>query len=82
MKGGCAAGAEETTPANDAIEVSYGLGWGLQKTPHGWGAFKEGQGIFGRLLRLTIADSFTPLEWENYIPYDRPPARAMTAEGC
>jgi hypothetical protein len=20
---------------------------------------------------LTIADTFTPLEWENYVPYDR-----------
>ena len=92
-------GSEETTSANDAIELSYGLGWGLQRTPHGWGAFKEGHGdgfqhysivypakklgvllmsnsdnaesIFGHLLRLTIADTFTPLEWENYVPYDR-----------
>jgi CubicO group peptidase (beta-lactamase class C family) len=92
-------GASETTDANDAIELSYGLGWGLQRTPYGWGAFKEGHGdgfqhysivypekklgvllmsnsdnaesIFGHLLPLTIADTFTPLEWENYIPYDR-----------
>ena len=92
-------GALETTSANDAIELSYGLGWGLQRTPHGWGAFKEGHGdgfqhysivypakklgvllmsnsdnaesIFGHLLTLTIADTFTPLEWENYVPYDR-----------
>jgi hypothetical protein len=74
----------------------------LQRTPHGWGAFKEGHGdgfqhysivypakrlgvllmsnsdnaesIFGHLLRLTIADTFTPLEWENYVPFDRAPA--------
>ena len=93
-------GASDTTSANDAIELSYGLGWGLQRTPHGWGAFKEGhgdgfqhysivypaqklgvllmsnsdnaEGIFGYLLRLTIADTYTPLEWEQYIPYDRP----------
>jgi len=26
------------------------------------------------LLKLTIADTFTPLEWENYVPYDRTPA--------
>jgi CubicO group peptidase (beta-lactamase class C family) len=93
-------GASETTTANDSIELSYGIGWGLQRTPHGWGAFKEGHGdgfqhysivypdkklgvllmsnsdnaesIFGHLLRLTIADTFTPLEWENYVPYDRP----------
>ena len=92
-------GASETTSANDAIELSYGLGWGLQRTPYGWGAFKEGHGdgfqhysivypakklgvllmsnsdngesIFGHLLALTIADTFTPLEWANYRPYDR-----------
>ena len=23
------------------------------------------------LLTLTIAETFTPLEWENYVPYDR-----------
>lgn len=96
------AGSVETTSVNDAIELSYGLGWGLQKTSHGWGAFKEGHGdgfqhysivypakklgvllmsnsdnaesIFGHLLTLTIADTFTPLEWENYIPYDRTPS--------
>jgi CubicO group peptidase (beta-lactamase class C family) len=92
-------GSLETTSANDPIELSYGLGWGLQRTPHGWGAFKEGHGdgfqhysivypakklgvllmsnsdnaesIFGHLLALAIADTFTPLEWENYVPYDR-----------
>ena len=37
-------GAAETTSVNDAIELSYGLGWGLQRTPYGWGAFKEGHG--------------------------------------
>lgn len=93
-------GSVETSSVNDAIELSYGLGWGLQRTPYGWGAFKEGHGdgfqhyaivypakklgvllmsnsdnaesIFGHLLRLTIADTFTPLEWENYTPYDAP----------
>jgi CubicO group peptidase (beta-lactamase class C family) len=92
-------GASETTSAYDAIELSYGLGWGLQRTPHGWGAFKEGHGdgfqhysiiypakklgvllmsnsdnaesIFGHLLPLTIADTFTPLLWEGYVPFDR-----------
>jgi serine-type D-Ala-D-Ala carboxypeptidase/endopeptidase len=29
------------------------------------------ESIFGHLLRLTIADSFTPLEWEDYVPDDR-----------
>jgi CubicO group peptidase (beta-lactamase class C family) len=98
-------GMWETTTANDAIELSYGLGWGLQKTPYGWGAFKEGhgdgfqhysivypaeklgvllmsnsdnaEGIFGYLLRLTIGDTFTPLAWEDYTPYDR---RASSAK--
>jgi CubicO group peptidase (beta-lactamase class C family) len=37
-------GALETTSANDTIQLSYGLGWGLQRTLFGWGAFKEGHG--------------------------------------
>lgn len=97
------AGATEETSANDAIELSYGLGRGLLRTPYGWGAFKEGHGdgfqhysivfperdlgvllmsnsdnaesIFDHLLTLTIADTYTPLEWEGYIPYDRTPVQ-------
>jgi D-alanyl-D-alanine-carboxypeptidase/D-alanyl-D-alanine-endopeptidase len=92
-------GAEEETSANDAIALSYGLGWGLLRTPYGWGAFKEGhgdgfqhymiifperslgvllmsnsdnaEGIFPQLLTLTLADTYTPLEWEGYVPYDQ-----------
>src|SRR4030095_5695792 len=30
--------------ANDNIELGYGLGWGLLKSPYGIGAFKEGHG--------------------------------------
>lgn len=89
-------GAQEESDANDAIELSYGLGWGLFRTPYGWGAFKEGHGdgfqhysivfperrlgvllmsnsdnaesVFGQLLRLTIADRYTPVQWEGYAP--------------
>jgi hypothetical protein len=32
------------TSANDAIDLSYGLGWGLLRSPYGIGAFKEGHG--------------------------------------
>ena len=32
------------TQENDDIELSYGLGWGLLKSPFGFGAFKEGHG--------------------------------------
>lgn len=91
----------ETTDAWDAIELSYGLGWGLQRTPHGWGAFKEGdgsgfihysivypsqrlgvlllsnsdnaRGLMPHLLRLTIADEWTPLGWEGYVPFEALP---------
>lgn len=100
-------GATEETDANDDIELSYGLGWGLLRTPHGWGAFKEGHGdgfehyaivfpekkcgvllmsnsdnaesIFDRLLAVTMADTYTPLEWEGYVPYDKAP-KATGAE--
>jgi D-alanyl-D-alanine-carboxypeptidase/D-alanyl-D-alanine-endopeptidase len=92
-------GASQETTANDSIELSYGLGWGLLRTPFGWGAFKEGHGdgfqhysivfpekrmgvllmsnsdnaesIFGHLLAVTLADTYTPLEWEGYVPYDQ-----------
>src|SRR5215203_2885062 len=101
--------ASEETTANDPIELSYGLGWGLLRTPFGWGAFKEGHGdgfqhysivfpenglgvllmsnsdnaesIFHHLLTVTLADTYTPLEWEGYVPYDHdfrrstPPSR-------
>ena len=36
------------------------------------------ESIFGHLLTLTIADTFTPLEWENYVPYR--PRRERTYE--
>lgn len=99
-------GASQTTTEYDPIELSYGLGWGLQRTPHGLGAFKEGhgdgfqhysivypakklgvllmsnsdnaEGIFGHLLKLTIGDTFTPLGWEGYVPYDRAPKITAT----
>jgi hypothetical protein len=32
----------ETTTAYDPIELSYGIGWGLYKSPYGWAFFKEG----------------------------------------
>lgn len=34
----------ETTDANDSIALSYGLGWGILKSPYGYGYFKEGHG--------------------------------------
>lgn len=91
--------SQRETTANDDIELSYGLGWGLLTSPHGRGAFKEGHGggfqhysiifpeqgtgililsnsdnaesIFKELLEITIGDTYTPWEWENYIPYDQ-----------
>ena len=32
------------------------------------------ESIFHHLLILTIADTYTPLEWEGYVPYDQKPA--------
>jgi CubicO group peptidase (beta-lactamase class C family) len=32
------------TTTNDAIQLGYGLGWGLLQSPQGTGAFKEGHG--------------------------------------
>ncbi|OKL38556.1 serine hydrolase domain-containing protein [Pontibacter flavimaris] len=36
--------SQRDTTANDAIALSYGLGWGLLQSPYGIGAFKEGHG--------------------------------------
>lgn len=36
--------SRKDTSAYDHISLSYGLGWGLLKSPYGWGAFKEGHG--------------------------------------
>ncbi|HEU4556551.1 MAG TPA: serine hydrolase domain-containing protein [Longimicrobium sp.] len=89
---------EETTDRDDAIALSYGLGWGVMRTPHGPAFFKEGhddgwenymiafdgpqtglivmtnssngESIFRELLATLIGDTFTPWEWERYVPYD------------
>src|SRR2546425_7286304 len=34
--------ATDTAEENDAIRLSYGLGWGLYSTPYGQAFFKEG----------------------------------------
>ena len=84
---------------NDNIQLGYGLGVGVFKTPYGSAFFKEGhdegwghysicfpdkkiaivimtnndkgESIFKELLAFTIGDTFTPWQWENYIPYDQ-----------
>lgn len=88
----------EVTDRYDALQLSYGLGWGLLATPYGRAFFKEGHGrgwqhynvnfidpgtslilmtnsengekIFKDLLEKLIGDTFTPWEWEGYIPYN------------
>ncbi|MGY8916050.1 MAG: serine hydrolase, partial [Flavobacteriales bacterium] len=37
-------GSDAVSSANDDIELSYGLGWGIFQTPYGKGVFKEGHG--------------------------------------
>ncbi|ABF39617.1 beta-lactamase [Candidatus Koribacter versatilis Ellin345] len=93
----------KATHANDAIRLSYGLGWGLYWSPYGEAFFKEGhddgwrnytvafsdsgkgmiimtnsgngEGIFKELLEAVLKDSFTPIEWEGYTPYQQLPPR-------
>ena len=36
------------------------------------------ESIFHHLLDVTIADTYTPLEWEAYVPYDRTPNETGT----
>jgi len=53
--------APETTDENDAVALSYGLGWGLYFTPYGEALFKEGHDD----------------GWRNYCIYFREPKIAM-----
>jgi len=97
--------ATETTHENDAIRLSYGLGWGLYWTPEGEAFFKEGhddgwrnyavgflrsksgivimtnssngEGIFKELLETLLKDTYTPIEWEGYTPYNLLPPRPV-----
>lgn len=90
----------DTTSRDDGIALSYGLGWGLLRSPHGRAYFKEGhddgwenymitfdepgtamvvmtnssngEGIFRELLATLIGDTYTPWQWERYVPYDAP----------
>ena len=95
--------ASDTTEENQAIRLSYGLGWGLYWTPYGEAFFKEGhdvgwrnytvcfdkpktgivimtnsgngEGIYKGLLEGLLADTFTPIQWEGFTPYDQLPPR-------
>jgi CubicO group peptidase (beta-lactamase class C family) len=92
-----------TTDANQAIRLSYGLGWGLYWSPYGKAFFKEGhdegfrnytvvfekpkdgivimtnssngEGIFKDLLETLQRNTFTPIEWEGFTPYNQLPPR-------
>jgi CubicO group peptidase (beta-lactamase class C family) len=96
-----------TTDQNESIRLSYGLGWGLFRTPYGRAFFKEGhdsgfrhyavcfdtpktclvimtnssngEGIFKELLDTLVKDTFTPIEWEQYTPYEQLPPRPVLA---
>lgn len=90
----------ETTDKNDAIQLSYGLGWGLYWSPQGKAFFKgghddgfrhymivfdkskdgiiimsnssNGEAIFKDILETIQRNTFTPIEWEGYQPYNAP----------
>jgi CubicO group peptidase (beta-lactamase class C family) len=95
--------AFESTDANKAIRLSYGLGWGLYWTPYGEAFFKEGhidgfmnyavcfdgpkkgllimtnssngEGIYKELLETLLKNTYTPIEWEGFTPYNELPPR-------
>lgn len=97
--------AAETTQENDAIRLSYGLGWGLYSTPYGEAFFKEGhddgwrnytvcldkkrdgivimtnsgngEGIYKELLEGLLKNTFTPIAWEGFTPYNQLPPRPL-----
>lgn len=49
--------AAETTTVNDAIRLSYGLGWGLYSSPYGKAFFKEGHDEGWRHLALCFRET-------------------------
>ena len=48
--------SDETTTENDAIQLAYGLGWGLLKCPYGKAFFKEGNGGSWRNYNINFPD--------------------------
>ncbi|MFT3933970.1 MAG: serine hydrolase domain-containing protein [Chitinophagaceae bacterium] len=46
----------DTTTENDAIQLSYGLGWGLLQSPYGKGFFKEGHDDHWRNYNINFLD--------------------------
>jgi CubicO group peptidase (beta-lactamase class C family) len=92
-----------TSESNQAIRLSYGLGWGLYWSPYGKAFFKEGhdegfrnytvvfdqpkdgivimtnssngEGIYKELLETLQKNTFTPIEWEGFTPYNELPPR-------
>lgn len=52
---------EETTHENDAIHLSYGLGWGLMECPYGKAFFKEGNGGPWRNYNINFTDKGTSI---------------------
>jgi CubicO group peptidase (beta-lactamase class C family) len=51
----------DTTSANKRIQLSYGLGWGLFKTPYGWAFFKEGHDDGWQHYCISFPDKRTSL---------------------
>jgi CubicO group peptidase (beta-lactamase class C family) len=47
---------EETTTENDAIQLSYGLGWGLMECQYGKAFFKEGNGDSWRNYNINFME--------------------------
>ncbi len=93
----------ETTDENKGIQLSYGLTWGLYRSPYGKAFFKEGhddghmnyavcfeekkscivmmtnssngEGMYKELLETLQKNTYTPIEWEGFAPYDLLPPR-------
>jgi CubicO group peptidase (beta-lactamase class C family) len=85
--------APETTTANDAIRLSYGLAWGLYWTPYGKAVFKEGHDdgfqhyvvmftdVRSGLLIMTNSDHGESLYGELIEPFLRNPFTPYEWEG-
>jgi len=98
----------DTTDQYQDIQLAYGLGVGLYRTPHGRAFFKEGhdegwrtyvichqdqatcmvimtnssngEGIYSALLKELLGDTWNPIDWELFTPYDKLPPRKLLSD--
>lgn len=76
----------DTTTENEAIQLSYGLGWGLLQCPQGKAFFKEGNGGSWRNYNINFIDRGTAIiilaNSENGERLFRPLVESLLGQTC